>query len=72
MHGQFYIDELKQPEPFIAILNIASCLYEVCTEDQAQEMAKKLGEVLYQLYMSMCDCEKNTTFSTCRLYSANF
>ena len=48
MHGQFYIDELKQPEPFIAILNMASCLYEVCTKDQAQEMAKKLGEVLCQ------------------------
>ena len=45
--GQFYIDELKQPEPFISILNIASCLFDVCSKDQAQDMAKKLGELHY-------------------------
>ena len=44
VHGQFYIDELQQPEPFISTLNIASCLFDVITKDQAQEMAKKLGE----------------------------
>ena len=45
VHGQFYIDELQQPEPFISTLNIASCLFDVISKDQAQEMAKKLGEV---------------------------
>ena len=48
--GQFYIDELRQPEPFISTLNIASCLFEVCTKHQAQAMAERLGEL-----HSICD-----------------
>ena len=51
VHGQFYIDELQQPEPFISTLNIASCLFDVSANDQAQEMAKKLGEYIINLLL---------------------
>ena len=51
MHGQLYIDELQQPEPFISTLYIASCLFDVSATDQAQEMAKKLGEYVINVLL---------------------
>ena len=71
--GQFYIDELKQLEPFISTLNIASCLLDACSKDRAQELAKKLGELQSTCTMYNYDVHSwnYTIFSTCRLYSAN-
>ena len=51
LSSQFYIDELDEPEPFISTLSIALCQFRTCTENQAYELAKTLGE-LHKLYKS--------------------
>ena len=51
---QFFIDEFDEPQPFISMLSIAFCQFDVCSQHQVRDLAKKLGELYYNTYTIVC------------------